>query len=134
MRFLHISTSGLGVVARRASFTAVLGRPLQVTVYRMLRDHSSVCPVCNVDVLWPNGWMDQDSTWYGDRPPPRRHCVRCLTEGTQQLSRLFGPCLLWTNGRPSQQLLSSCSNGRPKSTNIAGPNTCLLYTSPSPRD
>ena len=21
---------------------------------------------------------------------------------------LFGPCLLWANGRPSQQLLSSC--------------------------
>jgi len=25
-----------------------------------------------------------------------------------QPSPLFGPCLLWTNGRPSQQLLSSC--------------------------
>jgi len=24
----------------------------------------SVCPVCNVGV-WPNGWMDQDATWYG---------------------------------------------------------------------
>jgi len=23
-------------------------------------------------------------------------------------SPLFGPCLLWPNGRPSQQLLSSC--------------------------
>jgi len=21
-------------------------------------------------------WMDQDSTWYGGRPRPRRHCVR----------------------------------------------------------
>jgi len=21
-----------------------------------------VCPVCNVGVLWPNGWMDQDVT------------------------------------------------------------------------
>jgi len=30
-------------------------------------------------------------------------------------SPLFGPCLLWPNGRPSQQLLSSfCINGRPK--------------------
>jgi len=26
-------------------------------------------------------------------------------------SPLFGPCLLWPNGRPSQQLLSSCSTG-----------------------
>ena len=24
----------------------------------------SVCPVCNVGVLWPNGWMDQDETWH----------------------------------------------------------------------
>jgi len=25
---------------------------------------------------WPNGWMDEDDTWYGGRPWPRRHCVR----------------------------------------------------------
>jgi len=26
----------------------------------------SVClSVCNVGALWQNGWMDQDSTWYG---------------------------------------------------------------------
>jgi len=22
-------------------------------------------------LLWPNGWMHQDATWYGDRPRPR---------------------------------------------------------------
>ena len=33
-------------------------------------------PVCDVGVLWPNGWMDQDETWHGGRPRPRRHCVR----------------------------------------------------------
>jgi len=22
------------------------------------------CPVCDVNVLCPNGWMDQDATWY----------------------------------------------------------------------
>ena len=27
-------------------------------------------------LLWPNGWMDQDATWYGGRLRPRRHCVR----------------------------------------------------------
>jgi len=21
-------------------------------------------------LLWPNGWMDQDATWYGGRPQP----------------------------------------------------------------
>jgi len=36
----------------------------------------SVPSVCNVGVLWPNGWMDQDATWYVDRPWPRPHCVR----------------------------------------------------------
>jgi len=25
----------------------------------------SACPVCNVGVLSPNGWMDQDETWHG---------------------------------------------------------------------
>jgi len=35
----------------------------------------SVC-VCDVDVLWLNGWMDQDATWYGGRPRRRPHCVR----------------------------------------------------------
>ena len=27
-------------------------------------------------ILWTNGWIDQDATWYGDRPRPRRHCTR----------------------------------------------------------
>jgi len=24
-------------------------------------------------LLWPNGWMDQEPTWYGGRPRPRPH-------------------------------------------------------------
>jgi len=27
-------------------------------------------------LLWPNGWMHQDASWYGGRPQPRRLCVR----------------------------------------------------------
>ena len=27
-------------------------------------------------LLWLNSWMDQDATWYGGRPWPRRRCVR----------------------------------------------------------
>ena len=23
-------------------------------------------------LLWPNGWMDQDGTWHGDRPQPKK--------------------------------------------------------------
>jgi len=35
---------------------------------------SVVCPVlsiCNVDALWPNGWMDQNETWHAGRHRPR---------------------------------------------------------------
>jgi len=59
--FRHISTSGLGVSAGRASFI-VSGRPLQVTLHSMLRNNFPVyplCPVCNVRVLWPNGRPSQ---------------------------------------------------------------------------
>jgi len=27
--------------------------------------------------MWPYGCMDKDATWYGGRPRPTRHCVRC---------------------------------------------------------
>ena len=33
-------------------------------------------PIFGPFVLWPNGWMRQDATWYGGRPRPMRHCVR----------------------------------------------------------
>jgi len=36
----------------------------------------------------------------GDPAPPKKDTAA---------PPLFGPCLLWPNGRPSQQLLSSCT-------------------------
>ena len=30
-------------------------------------------PIFGPCLLWPNGWMDQDIIWYGDRHRPRRH-------------------------------------------------------------
>jgi len=75
----------------------------------------SVCPVyANVGVLWPNGWMDQDATWYEGWPRPRRHCVRWgpglpLQKGAHQPPPLFGPCLLW----PKSDLLYSHYTGQP---------------------
>ena len=33
-------------------------------------------PVFGPCLLWPNGWMDEDVTWYGSRPQPRPHCTR----------------------------------------------------------
>ena len=32
----------------------------------MLLDCCPVLSVCNVGVLWPNGWMDQDETHHRD--------------------------------------------------------------------
>jgi len=113
----------------------------------------SLPPIFGPCLLWINGWMDQDGTWYGGRLRPRRHCVRwgpsspkgaqlqfssrvcsgqtaglikmplCMqvvdlgpghivldsTPSPERGQLLFGPCLLWPNGRPSQLLLSSCS-------------------------
>ena len=78
----------------------------------MLWDRCVSClSVCNAGLLWPNGWMDQGATWYGGRSRPRRHCVTWgpsslpPRKGAQQ-PPLFGACLLWPNGRPSQLLLS----------------------------
>ena len=65
-------------------------------------------------VLWRNGWMDQDATWYtevnlgpghivldGDPAPPRMG---------HSSPPLFGPCLLnCCHCRPSQLLFSSCT-------------------------
>ena len=35
-----------------------------------------ICPVCDVGVLWPNGWTDQDETWHAGRLRPWPQCVR----------------------------------------------------------
>ena len=50
---------------------------------------------------------DQDhATWYGGRPLPGTQLPR--SSACMQPPALFGRCLLWPNGRPSQLLLSSC--------------------------
>ena len=94
------------------------------TVRPMLSDRClSVCPVCNICVLWPNGWMDQDATWYGGPG----HIVlngdsASPTKGAQQppLSRFTdaacvrinrGSCLLWPNGWMDQD--ATWYGGRP---------------------
>jgi len=33
-------------------------------------------PIFGLCLLWPNGWMDQDGTWYGGKRQPRGLCVR----------------------------------------------------------
>jgi len=39
------------------------------------KGHSSRSP-SSARLLWPSGWMDQDTTWYSGRPRPRPHYVR----------------------------------------------------------
>ena len=34
-------------------------------------------PIFGPCLLWPNGGMDQDATWYDGRPQPGQHCVKC---------------------------------------------------------
>jgi len=34
-------------------------------------ERGTAAPLFGPCLLWPNGWMDQDATWYGDRPRPR---------------------------------------------------------------
>jgi len=31
-------------------------------------------PIFGLYLLWPNGWMDQDATWYEGRPWLKPHC------------------------------------------------------------
>ena len=85
------------------------------TLCCMLLDRPLSClSVCNIDVLWPNGWTDQDETnWHAGRPRPRPgpHCVRwgpsSPAKGAQQ-PPLFSTHVYCGRGRPSQLLLSTC--------------------------
>jgi len=66
----------------------------------------SPSPMFGPFLLWPNGWMHQDATWYGGRPQPRGLCVRWgpsplpkkAEHGGGAPSPIFGPFLLWPNG------------------------------------
>ena len=79
-------------------------------------DRLPVCLSCNVRVLWPLaigqtvvrikmplgtevGLSTGDIVLDGAQLPPRKG---------HKIPTLFGLCLLWPNGRQSQQLLSSC--------------------------
>jgi len=56
--------------------------------------HPIFCPC----LFWPNGWMDEDATWYGSRPRHRPHCIR-RGPSCPRKERIsppsFRPCLLW---------------------------------------
>jgi len=60
--------------------------------------------VCDVGVLWLNGWMDQDETWHGGRPRPPPHCIRWGPSSPKggTVPPNFRPCPLWLNGWMNQ--------------------------------
>jgi len=68
-------------------------------------------PIFGPYLLRPNGWMDQDATWYEGRPQPWPHWVRWGLVPRPKRGHspppIFIPYLLWPNGRPSQLLLST---------------------------
>jgi len=54
-------------------------------------------PIFGPFMLWPNGWLvDQDATWYGGRPHPRRHCVRWgpISPNKRGDCSFFDPCVV----------------------------------------
>jgi len=83
-------------------------------------------PIFGPFLLWPNGWMHQDATWYGGRPQSRRLCVR-WGPSPPPLKRhrppVFGQCPLWPNGRMDYD--ASWYGGRPRPRRLCvrwGPN------------
>jgi len=62
-------------------------------------------------------WMDQYATWYGDKPQPRRLCVRWRSTPLSKKGRsplIFGPHLLWPSGCMDQD--ATWYRGRPRPT------------------
>jgi len=74
---LHLQA---GCRRRRLNLALVFGQPFVkwfAQYYRtIVLSCLSVCLVCNVGVLWSNGWTDQGVTWHACRPRPWPHCVR----------------------------------------------------------
>jgi len=89
-------------------------------------------PIFGPRLLWPNRCIDQDATWYGGRPRPTRHCVRCGPSYPQKKGHThpaqFLAHVYCGHGRPSQLLLSSCMSVpscRPRVVRSKGALTAL---------
>jgi len=81
-------------------------------------------PIFGPFLMWPNGWLHQDATWYGGRRQHRGLCVRWGPSPPSpsqkgggargQSPPLFDPCLLWPNGWMDQD--GTWHGGRPWSS------------------
>jgi len=82
--------AGVCLHANRIAYVAYDWATVCKTVRPMLSDRClSALSVCDVGVLWPNGWMDQHATWCGGRPRPRPHCV--IWGPMQLLKKWYSP-------------------------------------------
>jgi len=96
------------------------------TVRPMLSDRClsvclSVClvlSVCDVGVLWQNGWTDQDETRHAGMPRPWPHCVRWGPSSPSPKGHssppIFVPYLLWPNSCVDQDETWYASRPRPR--------------------
>ena len=76
-------------------------------------------------LLWPNGWMDDDATWYGSRSWFRPHDIRWGPSSSHEggtTPPLFSSHVYCGHGRPSQLLLSFCCTAHGRES--------LLYNGP----
>jgi len=74
----------------------------------------SPLPIFGPFLLWRNGWMHRDATWYRGRPQPRGLCVRWGRRPPRKEAEppIFGPCLLWPNGWMDED--AACYGSRPR--------------------
>jgi len=71
----------------------------------------SLHPIFRPYLLWPNfGCMDQDATWYGARPQPRRLCVRCGARPTKFLAHVYYSYCDFVRTLHNAQWLLVCSS------------------------
>jgi len=78
-------------------------------------------PLFGPCLLWPNGWMDQDATWYGGvvvgfgpcHIVLDRHPASFRPQERGHSPPIFGLCLLWPNGWMDQD--AAWYEGRPRS-------------------
>jgi len=86
------------------------------TVNPILSEFCSVCPVCNVDILWPNSWMhqDQDETCHACRLRPWPHFLRWDLAPLPKKAQppILSPHLFWPNGWMDQD--ATWYGGRPR--------------------
>ena len=83
-----------------------LGMQVGLSPVYIVLDGSTAPQIFGPYLLRPNGYMDQDATWYGGSPQPSGLVLDGDPYPLPKKGRspqIFGPCLLWPNGWIEQQ-------------------------------